>query len=234
MARILSVFLSKVHRTSRGMCSLLPFSSSSGGSHFKVQFFFAPISTRTCCPRNHWTSMELAYAGRKGYCSSKCYTTHCNNTLCKNWNGRKRQILHMLIQFPSFCLCLRRLHFQLTYATYSVLGACNLVKEPFCQKASSVQFFPYQVVKLWDVTSCILFSMTAMKPFQPPMQIKCDLNVIPNQKHSQQLQRLRSHLIRCKTNTSPSYIYEYLITIISITIISHEIITCISSFLSQT
>lgn len=73
-----------------------------------------------------------------------------------------------------------------------------------------------------------------MKQFKLLMQIKCDLNVIPKQKHSEQLQRSRSHLITCKTNTSLSYIYEYLITIISITIISREIITCITCFLSQT
>lgn len=57
--------------------------------------------------------------------------------------------------------------------------------------------------------------MTAMKPFKPLMQIKCDLNVIPKQKHPQQLQKPRTHLIRCKTSTSPLYIYEDLFTIIS-------------------
>lgn len=101
-------FSNYVHRTSRGMCSLLLFWSSSGVSHFGVQFFFAPISTRTCCPRNNQTSAELAYADRKGYCSSKCYAMHCNNTWCKNWNGKKQQIPHVLIQFLSFYLCSRR------------------------------------------------------------------------------------------------------------------------------
>lgn len=127
----------------------------------------------------------------------------------------------------------KTVHFQLTYASYSFLGASDLVKEPVCQKPFSVPFFPYQVVKLRDVISCILFSMTAMKPFKPLMQIKCDLNVIPKQKHTQQLRRPRSHLITCKTNKSPSYTYEYLITIISITLIHHEIIPCITFFLSQ-
>lgn len=60
-------FSNYVHRTSRRICFLLLFWSSSGVSHFGVQFFFAPISTRTCCPRNNQTSAELVYANRKGY-----------------------------------------------------------------------------------------------------------------------------------------------------------------------
>lgn len=106
MARILSVFLSGYTGPPEG-CALCS-SSSSGMSHLRVQFSFAPISTRTCCPRNNQTSVELAYAQRKGYCSSKCHTTHCNDPACESWNGRKQQILGVLIQFPSFCLCLRR------------------------------------------------------------------------------------------------------------------------------
>lgn len=51
--------------------------------------------------------------------------------------------------------------------------------------------------------------MTARKPFKLLMQIKCDLNVIPKQKHSQQFQRPRSRLVTCKTSTSPSYKYMW-------------------------
>lgn len=107
LARILSGFPRRYTGPPEG-CALCSSSSSSGGSHFRVQFFLALVSTRACCPRNNRTSVELAYANGKGYCSSKCYTMRCNNTLCKSWNGRKQQILHVPIQFPSFCLCLRR------------------------------------------------------------------------------------------------------------------------------
>lgn len=199
MARILSVFPTGSTGPPEG-CAVLLVSNSSGGSPCRVQSIFAPISSRTCCPRDAEVSVGRVFRG-EGLC---CPERHAvpGSTLCSCREGgtsdsQAAAPLSQLLFMPKTAL-----HFQLTCATYSFSGASDLVKEPVCQKAFSVQFFPYQVVKLWDVISCILFTMTAMKPFKPVMQIKCDLNVIPKQKHPQQLQRPRSHLITCKTNAS--------------------------------